>query len=491
MKRKWVILPIETKAREMQSKSLLAYKLVEKGYGVIILKWSKNGYESILPKGIWFTNNLFEANYSRIKRIYEKGHKIFTLDEEGLLYINEKRYLRRIYHKNLELITKFLCYGKEQHEIVKKQFPEYGDKVVITGNPRINLLNERFQKLDEDQTLAIKNNYGKYILVVSNFTIANFYGSSNSFESRYSKIYRNLKDQKLINNEKEVDELNEHFRYLDRVFNEFIILVEYLSSEFPEFNIIVRPHPSESIENWKIIESKGKNIKVVYEGSLTEWIKSSTVVIQNNCTSAIESLFLTKPCISYRPIMNEKYDQPLTKKLSINLRNKNEVIEYIKNVIYNDESLFHDTYKVFKQSAEANISFSVEDESIEKIIQEIETVMIGSAKYNKYIFISRKLRSVRLIDGIKYLYRKLRTLACKTICSIFKNEEVKDKSEFCFFDKKSVDRLDWKSYDKHKFGDINEKDFNEMFDKLNYVYEKKYNYKVKTLENEIFMIYED
>lgn len=488
MKKKWVILPIETKAREFESRSLLAYQLVKKGYGVICVPWVYN-YEKQLPKGIWFVNNLFKANYSKLKRIKDTGSSLYVVDEEGLLYINEDRYLGRIFNKNFDLTDKFFCYGNAHRNLVSKKFPGHQNKLVNSGNPRINFLNRMFDTIDEKDVENIRSRFPDMILVVSNFTIANIFGCKKTDkESRYKAMYSMYDSMNLLETEDQISEFNSLFSYIDEVLFLFIALVKKISELFPDSQIVIRPHPSENHDFWRSLTNY-KNVYVVYEGNLTSWIKASKIVIQQNCTSAIESLFLDKPCVSYRPVDNEEFDQPLTRLLSINMSTEDEILGVIRDVEEDNLVIFRNKYPEFIKKSELYISNYAEDLSIKEIINTIDSEAMEIVRFNRLFYkintiaFSRFMNSLRSLIKInigKFIFHILSFLQLKNV-SVYKKidhrlEQLKQKKY-------------WRDYEKQKRGIIHKSDFIEIFEKYSSIYNENINIKVKSLEGSVFMFY--
>lgn len=490
MKKKWVMIPIETKAREFESRSLLTYHLVKKGYGVVSVPWVFN-YEKQLPKGLWFVNNLFKANYNKIKRIKETGSKLYALDEEGLLYINEDRYLMRIYDRNFEATDKFLCYGEVQKNLISEKYPYMQDKVVEVGNPRINLLNSMFDVIDKKDVEGIRRDYPNMILIVSNFSNVNIFGSETAKRSdRYKATRKKAEALKLLETQEQIDEFEREFKHLDIVLSYFTKLVKRLGEEFPESQIVIRPHPSENHEFWRKLAGN-RNIYVVYQGNLTSWIKAATIVIQQNCTSSIESLFLGKPCISYRPLKgNAKYDQPLTRLLSLNFDKEDDVIDVVRRVGAGDLKLFNDSYPRFIKESKQYISNQERDLSVGRIIDEIKREEIDNIEFNKLMYnfsiinIRKKMLKVRstckitLGEGIYKTLGSLRLKGTSAYSRIGKRlDEIKEKKY-------------WKCYATQKRGNITEEDFLNIFSKFNSIYNDSREIKVEKLEDQVFMVYE-
>ena len=78
-------------------------------------------------------------------------------------------------------------------------------------------------------------------------------------------------------------------------------MVKKLSLDFPSEKIIIKPHPSEDINNWKsqINFLKYKNIIVEDEFDVTAYIAASKCVIFNSSTAGAPSCNNGKKAISY------------------------------------------------------------------------------------------------------------------------------------------------------------------------------------------------
>lgn len=484
-KKQWVVLRMETKSREFQSRTLLAYHLIKKGYGVILTRdyGEKAGR---FPRGIYVINNIFNTNNHLLKKIKKNNNEIIVLDEEGLVYVSEEQYLKRVPKRNLELISKFLCFGQEQYKIVTETHPEYKDKVIVTGNPRINLLNDMFDKIDEDKVDEIKRNHSRYILVVSNFTMVNLFGSGINQEDRYDRIYKKYQKLGFIKNEKDLEQFNQSFNHIKSIFESFLVMVETLAEEFPDYEIIIRPHPSEDAEIWRNVAKNHSNIKVIFEGGLTEWIKGSELVIENSCTSAIESLFLNNNVLSYRPFINHKFDQPLPNKLSINVTNLDDIIS-ITSKIYDDKDndIIRKEYVNFKKLSETNISNTHSDESVQKIIDIIESERMRKVFYSPKVYVWKKLlSSLNLSESMTLLKRSIGI----TLHFTLKQLRLTNTKVFRYLDEK-VKLIKYnKKYIQNKMQSIDVDEIEEIFVKYNSIYHDDFKFDIKQLDNESFII---
>ena len=99
-------------------------------------------------------------------------------------------------------------------------------------------------------------------------------------------------------------------------FHKFMELMDEVSRQFPQYTVVVRPHPSERHDAYKAKAATLPNVKVICEGNVVEWILASDACVHNNCTTGVESYLLGKPAISYRPLCDPKFDLYLPNALS-------------------------------------------------------------------------------------------------------------------------------------------------------------------------------
>ena len=71
------------------------------------------------------------------------------------------------------MIDQMFCFGEEQKKDILSRYPEIKDKVFVTGNPRMNMLNDYYSPLLNNNIGSIREMYGDFILIASNFATAN------------------------------------------------------------------------------------------------------------------------------------------------------------------------------------------------------------------------------------------------------------------------------------------------------------------------------
>ena len=179
-------------------------------------------------------------------------------------------------------------------------------------------------------------------------------------------------------------------------------LIVSLSKRFPDETIIVRPHPSEDVRTWKKFAEKFPNVKVLREGALNPWLLNADLVLQNNCTSAIESMFMHVPCISYRPMTDKRFDQPLPNYLSKNVFTEEEAISVVEKILSGSEVAFD--FETYENRSKKYIANQQKDDSVRAIRECIDSLNLQPEEYSVQEY-NRRARSFRRLP-----YRIKRTV---------------------------------------------------------------------------------
>ena len=325
-------LPIETFAREFHSKLYLAYLACQKDWTVVIgPEYDINKIIKYLPSGVYFGIGLHKKTKKVLSSIKKFGHIILTQDEEGLDRWEPTLYKEyRIDPEINEFVEYFLCWGEEDKKIITSAFNKPINAVAV-GNLRLDLLNENLRKIFFEEVSDIKNKNGDFILINGKFGTVNHKNGLDYY-------INDLKVRGWMNTPYKKNFHFQRFDFQKKIFEEMIELSIALAKL--GYQIVVRPHPSESLEVWKKrTENYSKNIKIIRSGNIIPWLLGSKLVIHNGSTSAIEALLLDKAVISYRPYKNSSVETDLPNSIGICLENKQDVIKYLTNL---DEKKFQE-----------------------------------------------------------------------------------------------------------------------------------------------------
>lgn len=328
-----IIIPVEIQNREMVAKLYLGVVAASHGYNVVV------GDQKEIVRGIYkFPPSLYlDKSVAKTKcRYFQKlkrmGHNPIALCEEGLVYRDKKRYLReRIDRKSMNHVSCFFCWGMQQKNDIEENCNDIR-KLKIVGNPRFDLLRHEFRSLWEQDSRLLREKYGRFILVNTNFSRANRIAGTDD-------VIQLLKKRGTLDPDGGKEYYKGLVHHLTKIFNEFFIAIPEIAKKFPSHTIIVRPHPGENLASYKEIEEANSNVQIHNEGSAITWLLASECVIHNSCTTGVEGWVLDRPVISYMPEKNDTYDSFLPNELSYKCDDLSKLIDTINEVIRSGSEL--------------------------------------------------------------------------------------------------------------------------------------------------------
>ena len=307
--RQHLILPVETAARELDAKLLLSLFATARGMEVTLGNKSLlNLRIGQLRPGVYLSHN-FNAGRDRIISLARSlGHVVAAWDEEGLVWINEEIYRRRrASAQAMAQLDLLLLWGKEQAQALSPLTSELKAKVLTSGNPRADLLRPELRGLYRERVAALKAELGDFILVNSNFGWINHALA----KSRHAPVDDHLREV--------AAKSGFPFAYLQhryRIYRAFTAVIPKIALRFPERKIVIRPHPSENRDGWAAEVGTLPNVVVRYDSELVPWLLASGHILQNGCTTAVETAMLGRASISYRPFLVAEHEIPQPHRVS-------------------------------------------------------------------------------------------------------------------------------------------------------------------------------
>ncbi len=327
-----IYIKIEIKSRELESRMLLAMAAAERGHKVFLGSHPLTlslAEKKILKPGIILEKSITPTK-DRISQLlnYRKNGCITTsLDEEGGFIDNKYDIFmkQRYSEQTIKLTDKIFTWGAHDYKNLINNFKKFKFVFAPTGNPRVDYWRDEFKSYYKNQKLLNYPSKRKFVLLTSNFGAM----------VHQQKIWQDVELARLNQYfERGADEYDnyEFQSYQIRLNAKFVKLLHILSKKFPRINFVIRPHPTESLEAWKAIIGNYKNIFVIQEGSVGKWIRKSSLVMHNSCTSGIESFASKVPTIAYRPLKS-RHERKFPNSFSRQIFNEKNFINELKNII--------------------------------------------------------------------------------------------------------------------------------------------------------------
>jgi surface carbohydrate biosynthesis protein len=325
--RRWLVLPIESNVRELDSKTLLAAVAAERGHGAILLRLADFGrVVPRLPPAVVLQKDIIGSQL--INSAKAAGHVVVALDEEGLVQRDPDDYLhRRVSVPALAGCARFLAWGDMHRETLLRKAPEYAHRIIPTGNPRFDLLRPELRGLYQDAAERLIKRYGQFVMINSNFGTANHRLGEGYIRQHWASggWSEGVGREQL---------LKRILTFQSALLTDFALTVEALAEELRgECAVIVRPHPSENHQTWRDHLSHIPNVAVFHEGPVLSWLLASRALIHNSCTTGIEATLLDRPTFAYMPVRDQAAESSLPNGVSIQVESRDDLLAAVAGTV--------------------------------------------------------------------------------------------------------------------------------------------------------------
>lgn len=336
-------MPMEIASRELDSRLLLTTLAVARGYEVLLgQKWLIERNIDCMPPGLYLSKTLTQRDGLAMAKAKSSGYLVAAIDEELPGLFMSSSQLRWMSQEAVDATDLLFIAGAANSAAVAERFPMAANRIIQAGNPRWDLLRADLREIYADEVAALHQRYGRFILINTNL------GFTNSEKGDVASIIR---DQERLG---KLDLKNpDHASYVQSIISmeeanrgAVEALLQELPARFPDYRIILRPHPSEALEFWQKIAGGRSQIEVVREGPAVVWIMAADLLIHTNCTTGVEALALDKPAICVMPSDSPANDRYLSNRVNPIVRNVAETLDLARQVLqpnghefYTDEML--------------------------------------------------------------------------------------------------------------------------------------------------------
>lgn len=290
MKKKTIYIPIEIKAREFTSQTLLASKIAERG-GRVYLGGKSALFRAIKTKPNLGGTLLYKSGWPGGGFSDLKHHvsRIAVLDQEMSPSWPGLRPSHRFEDEEFDIIDRFYYVGEGFANSLLADRPELEEsKVKVFGWPRVDLWTPRYSSFWEPESQKIRKRFGEFVLFSSDFGVLH----AEDVPWRLARL--------------EAGDLSTNFQgdpkkaelYLLGQVTEFRAVLAFLNSldEDPDFPpVVVRPHPAEDHSRWVAALRGMRKTLLVYEGDASVWLQASTALLHRGCTTGLQAALVGKP----------------------------------------------------------------------------------------------------------------------------------------------------------------------------------------------------
>jgi surface carbohydrate biosynthesis protein len=305
-----LLVPVENQVRELDPKLLFTCIAAQHGFTSII--GSRREMElniDAFPSAIYLSKSMTVRSLAFFRIARRFGHKIVAWDEEALVHLPpETYYSRRLDPSAIKYVLNLIAWGQDNVDLWRL-YPQLPVDMPIhaAGNPRGDMLRAEMRRYYEKDAEALRKEHGNFILVNTNFNHVNAFGvdinlfkpaKPGSKKLRFGRAARGMTRYYAKGLWEHKQELFAHFK----------ALIPRLEQAFPDYTIVVRPHPTENPAVYQDIARGCQRVKVTNEGNVVPWLMATKALVHNGCTTAVEANVMGVPALSYRPVTNSEYD---------------------------------------------------------------------------------------------------------------------------------------------------------------------------------------
>jgi surface carbohydrate biosynthesis protein len=402
-----LLIPVENQVRELDPKLLLACVAARRGFSSVIgsrreMELSVNSF----PRSIYLSKSMTVRSLLFFQVARRLGHEIVSWDEEALVHLPPETYFsRRLHPSAIKSVSYLFAWGQDNVELWK-QYPHLPPDVPIhdSGTPRGDMLRPEMRTFYHAEAEQIRNTYGDFILINTNFNHVNAFGPDmNLFKPakvpgqppQFGRAARGMSREY-------AEGLRDHKL---AVFETFKTLIPQIETSFPDCQVVVRPHPTENHAVYQDIAAACQRVKVINEGNVVPWLMACNAVIHNGCTTGVEAYVMGVPAISYRAVVNEPYDYGfyrLPNLISHQCFSFDQLHDTLRKILNGElgSADGHERRALIKQYLTAQDG----PLACERIVDILEEIAKGVARNDKLHWLSRLERSV-ILKGLGIVRR--------------------------------------------------------------------------------------
>ena len=331
MTNKYLYLPLEIVIREHDGKATLAHEAAMAGWTVVMgPKIPLYNVLDQLPEGVIFIKSATPLELGQMKALRRSGHRICSLDEEGVVTFRE--FLGNNVRYSADTVAEIDCvffWGDEQQRVFNENYPAYSGRGCVSGSARFEFWRDYAADVYGATAEAYRKEYGNYILLPTSFGIGNNV-MGGDMGLQLTKRHSGKLTKELVRFMEGQAEQNLV------VFKEYLDFLPHIARAFPETNFVIRPHPSEAHDAWKNLAADFPNLHLRYEGSVTPWILGAAAMFHFKSTTSVEAHIMGRKAITYVPPLPpymDKYELELPMAVSRVARSRDALMQILRDVL--------------------------------------------------------------------------------------------------------------------------------------------------------------
>lgn len=290
-------LLVEDAGRELSARLLVADQLSRRGAEVWIGQqlWFAANFAALRP-GVALFKGMNMPQVANMRAARLAGHLTAVIDEElfGLLDNSGKRLHDHRAARHCDL---FLAQGRHHGAFLERELGVPSDRIVVTGNPRVDLLRPPVDASIERTAETLRERMGPFILVNTNF------GAINPHDQDSFNYFRRCVAIQAVepSNPESMRNFHDLCAFETRNLEAIASFIAETRNITPDRKIVIRPHPAENPGLWRDAHADDPQVAVVEDNRHLAWIRAADALIHTSCTTGLEGYLLGARVIGLLP----------------------------------------------------------------------------------------------------------------------------------------------------------------------------------------------
>ncbi len=334
MNRLNLLFPVETINRELDFRLFLAVMCATPRNQIFIGQHDAVfGLSRFTEGGVYVGKHIFRDRFpietgARYREIKGRGYSLVHLDEEGAIYYGGPREWEAALNARVDTSLMdeedYVCtWGDFQLQHFKRKKPKNLENIRNTGHPRFDLFKPLYRSFFQGELRKLAG-YGRFVLINTKLAPVNpGLGREDAF-AHYRGYDRSNPTVRIG--------FIEAYAHYTKILVNFVSLINRMSIDFPDFNFVIRPHPSEDLQYYRTIFQGIGNVHVVHRGSIPAWLFACEVMVHDGCTTGVEAHLAGNNIINFKSLENERYDSLLPNAFGTKCANQEEVFAALRRL---------------------------------------------------------------------------------------------------------------------------------------------------------------
>jgi surface carbohydrate biosynthesis protein len=286
-----VCLIVDNPLRDLEGLVLLGRQLAARGATVTLVPMYEQGFDvPALRPDLVLVNYTRPNNADLIKAYKRAGILVGVLDTEGIGGKNPDQFAEMVKSVGCtDLVDLYCVWGQAQHAAFLRHGTVAAELLHATGCPRYDFCAPPWRAALPKPSIA-----PGYVLINTNFPVANPRFSNSSADEQEAMVQAGFSRE--FARQFIADAGNAYRAVLDASIK--------LAKHFSDVQFVLRPHPFENIGSYDAL-AELPNFHVRQDGTSLEWISGASLLVHQNCSTAIEATML-----KVEPLSMEWFNTP-------------------------------------------------------------------------------------------------------------------------------------------------------------------------------------